>query len=113
MVDSDGKVYINARNAQIKRQAPFKETSAWMLVSVLKGYVGEGGTGQKANFGNFTIAGKIGTNSDYRGVFFAGMSGYYSGCRLDRPRQLQAAGLQRPGRHPCRAALGRHHEDRA
>jgi penicillin-binding protein 1A len=77
VVDSDGKVYLNARNLQIKRQA-FKETTAWLLVSVLKGCVSEGGTGQKANFGNFTVAGKTGTNSDYRGVFFAGMTGYYS-----------------------------------
>ena len=79
VVDSNGKVYLNARNLQIKRQA-FKETTAWMLVSVLKGCVGEGGTGQKANFGKFTVAGKTGTNSDYRGVFFAGMTGYYSGA---------------------------------
>ncbi len=79
VVDSQGKVYLNARNLQIKRQA-FKETTAWLLVSVLKGCVSEGGTGQKANFGNFTVAGKTGTNSDYRGVFFAGMTGYYSGA---------------------------------
>jgi penicillin-binding protein 1A len=79
VVDSDGKVYLNARNLQIKRQA-FKETTAWLLVSVLKGCVSEGGTGQKANFGKFTVAGKTGTNSDYRGVFFAGMTGYYSGA---------------------------------
>jgi penicillin-binding protein 1A len=77
VVDSEGQVYLNARSLQIKRQA-FKESTAWMLVSVLKGCVGEGGTGRRANFGNFTIAGKTGTNSDYRGVFFAGMSGYYS-----------------------------------
>lgn len=79
VVDSQGKVYLNARNLQIKRQA-FKETTAWLLVSVLKGCVGENGTGQKAKFGNFTVAGKTGTNSDYRGVFFAGMTGYYSGA---------------------------------
>ena len=79
VVDSQGKVYLNARNLQIKRQA-FKETTAWLLVSVLKGSVGENGTGQKAKFGNFTVAGKTGTNSDYRGVFFAGMTGYYSGA---------------------------------
>ncbi len=79
VVDSQGKVYLNARNLQIRRQA-FKETTAWLLVSVLKGCVSEGGTGQKANFGKFTVAGKTGTNSDYRGVFFAGMTGYYSGA---------------------------------
>jgi penicillin-binding protein 1A len=79
VVDSQGQVYLNARNLQLKRQA-FKETTAWLLVSVLKGCVGEGGTGQKANFGGFTVAGKTGTNSDYRGVFFAGMTGYYSGA---------------------------------
>ncbi len=80
VVDSDGNVYIDAQQTQIHTQA-FKESTAWMLVDVLKGCVKKGtGTGARANFGNFTIAGKTGTNSDFRGIFFAGMSGYYSGA---------------------------------
>ncbi|MEF9895929.1 MAG: cell division protein ZapA, partial [Clostridia bacterium] len=48
---------LEAAQAQIKRQV-FKESTAWMLVDVLKGCVGENGTGKKANFGDFTVAGK-------------------------------------------------------
>ena len=47
---------------------------------MLKDCVSNRGTGSKANFGNFTVAGKTGTNSDYRGVSFAGMTSYYTGA---------------------------------
>lgn len=39
---------------------------------------GSNGTGSRAKFGGFTVAGKTGTNSDACGVFFAGMTAYYS-----------------------------------
>ncbi len=71
-------VYIRAEDVQITRQA-FKPSTAYMLVDVLTGCVsGQNGTGSKAKFGNFTVAGKTGTNSDACGVFFAGMTAYYS-----------------------------------
>lgn len=79
VLDSDGNVYMDAYDVQIVRQV-FKESTAWMLVDILIGCVSSEGTGSKANFGNFTVAGKTGTNSDYRGVFFAGMTGYYAGA---------------------------------
>ncbi|MCR4622264.1 MAG: transglycosylase domain-containing protein [Clostridiales bacterium] len=70
--------YINVKDVQLSRQA-FKPSTAYMLMDVLKDCVsGQGGTGSKAKFGNFTVAGKTGTNSDYCGVFFAGMTAYYS-----------------------------------
>lgn len=75
VVDADGNVYIEGSEVQIKRQA-FKPSTAWMLVDVLKGCID--GTGSRARFGKMTVAGKTGTNSDAVGVFFAGMSPYYS-----------------------------------
>lgn len=75
--NNDGSLYISAQDVQIKRQV-FKESTAWMLVDVLEGCVGSGGTGSNAKFSNMTIAGKTGTNSDARGVTFAGFTGYYS-----------------------------------
>ncbi|MCR4577587.1 MAG: transglycosylase domain-containing protein [Clostridiales bacterium] len=70
--------YINISDVQLSRQA-FKPSTAYMLVDVLKDCVnGAGGTGSRAKFGNITVAGKTGTNSDYCGVFFAGMTAYYS-----------------------------------
>lgn len=77
VVASDGSIYLDVQQEQIRRQV-FKESTAWMLVDVLKQCVGNNGTGSKAKFGDFTIAGKTGTNSDYRGVTFAGMTGYYT-----------------------------------
>lgn len=75
--NNDGSVYMNARDVQITRRV-FKESTAWMLIDVLEGCVGSGGTGSRAKFGNQSIAGKTGTNSDARGVTFAGFTGYYS-----------------------------------
>ncbi|NLG26068.1 MAG: hypothetical protein GX558_11980 [Clostridiales bacterium] len=80
VLNPSGDVYIDAEQVQIKRQA-FKESAAWMLTDVLIGCVTpKVGTGSKANFGGFTVAGKTGTNSEARGVFFAGMTGYYAGA---------------------------------
>ena len=73
-------VYLRATDLQISRQA-FKESTAWLLVDMLEDCVSSSGTGSRARFGNMTVAGKTGTNSDARGVFFAGMTGYYS-CAL-------------------------------
>lgn len=75
--NSDGSLYLSAQEEQIKRRV-FKESTAWMLLDVLEGCVGSGGTGGSAKFGKMTIAGKTGTNSDARGVTFAGVTGYYS-----------------------------------
>lgn len=75
--NNDGSLYMSAQDVQIKRRV-FKESTAWMLIDVLEGCVGSGGTGSKARFSNMTIAGKTGTNSDARGITFAGFTGYYS-----------------------------------
>ncbi len=96
VVAADGSVYIDAQQSQIRRQA-FKESTAWLLINVLKQCVSPEGTGSRANFGNFTVAGKTGTHSDYRGVTFAGLTGYYScavwiGCDNFAPLVSNAAG---------------------
>ena len=75
VLNADGSIYIDVNQIQITRQA-FKPSTAWLLVDVLKGCID--GTGSQARFGNITIAGKTGTNTNNIGVFFAGMSGYYS-----------------------------------
>lgn len=76
VLNPDGSVYIDIGDVQITREA-FKESTAWMLVDVLIGCC-ETGTGTRAKFGGFTVGGKTGTNSDYRGVTFAGFSAYYA-----------------------------------
>ena len=79
VLNSDGSVFLESSTYQETRQA-FKESTAWLLVDVLKQCVSSSGTGSRAQFGNMTVAGKTGTNSDYKGVFFAGLTPYYSGA---------------------------------
>ncbi|MDO4546576.1 MAG: transglycosylase domain-containing protein [Clostridia bacterium] len=96
VLNSDGSTYIDISDEQIQRQV-FKESTAYMLVDMLEGCVSDNGTGSRAKFGNFTIAGKTGTNSDYRGVTFAGMTAYYAcavwiGCDNYKPLTSDATG---------------------
>ena len=79
VLNSDGTVYIDVTEVQERREV-FKPSTAYLLVDCLKGCVSSEGTGSSAKFGNLTVAGKTGTNSDNIGVTFAGMTGYYAGA---------------------------------
>ena len=80
VVDSNDNMVIDQQVLQIRRQV-FKPSTAWMLVSVLRGCVHpDSGTGGRAHFGDYDIAGKTGTNSDSCGVTFAGITPYLSGA---------------------------------
>ena len=79
VLNSDGSVFMESSTYQERRQA-FKESTAWLLVDVLKQCASSSGTGKRAQFDGMTVAGKTGTNSDYKGVFFAGLTPYYSGA---------------------------------
>jgi hypothetical protein len=73
---SNGKVILDGQAGQASRQV-FKQTTAWMLVDMLTNAV-ESGTGTRAQIDGITVAGKTGTNQDYRSAYFAGMTGYYT-----------------------------------
>ncbi len=75
IADSSGTVLYDAHQTQ-ERRLVFKPSTAWLTVDMLKDAVSSG-TGTKAKIRNQTVAGKTGTNSDQRGVFFAGMTGWY------------------------------------
>jgi penicillin-binding protein 1A len=76
VVDGNGKVILDGQAGQASRQV-FKATTAWMLVDMLTNAV-ESGTGTRAQIDGITVAGKTGTNQDYRSAYFAGMTGYYT-----------------------------------
>lgn len=76
IVDSSGNVVVDAYATQEKRQV-FKPSTAYLTVDMLKGAVSSG-TGKSAKISSQVVAGKTGTNSDAKGVFFAGMTGWYS-----------------------------------
>lgn len=76
VVDRNGNVVLDAASVQIKRQV-FQPSTAWMLTDMLEEAVNSG-TGTRAKISNMTVAGKTGTNSDYRSVYFAGYTPYYT-----------------------------------
>lgn len=77
VVDKDGNVLIDRTQNRIQRKI-FSERTAWMLIDMMKDAV-KNGTGQRAQIPGMTVAGKTGTNSDYKGVAFAGFTPYYTG----------------------------------
>ena len=76
IVDSNGNVVVDMHQQQDRHQV-FKPSTAYIVVHMLKEAV-QRGTGTKAKISSQVVAGKTGTNSDSKGVFFAGMTGWYS-----------------------------------
>lgn len=75
IVDHDGNVLIDNTNPESTQV--IKESTAWLLTSAMVDVV-TSGTGGSVNFGNMAIAGKTGTTSDYKDVWFAGYTPYYT-----------------------------------
>ena len=74
--DSEGNVVWDGHARQERRRV-FSESTAYLVVDMLKDAV-KSGTGTSAKISGQTVAGKTGTNSDQKGVFFSGMTGYYA-----------------------------------
>lgn len=80
ITDADGNVILDmkAKQAESQRQV-FREGTAYMLVDMLVDAV-RSGSGRSARIDGMTVGGKTGTHSDYKSVFFAGFTPYYSGA---------------------------------
>ncbi|MBE5786720.1 MAG: hypothetical protein E7324_04185 [Clostridiales bacterium] len=62
---------------QTRRQV-FRASTAYLTVDMMKNVVNSSsGTGTAAKISGQTVAGKTGTNSDQKGVFFCGLTGWY------------------------------------
>lgn len=72
--DSEGKVLLD--NTQTSTAA-MKESTAWSINYMLKNVVANG-TGTKAKFSGMTIAGKTGTTSSRKDLWFVGYTPYYT-----------------------------------
>lgn len=80
VIDKNGNEIINTKETQIKRQV-FKESTAFILTDWMQDVVNGGTTTiriRNKNGQNINVAGKTGTNSDFRGVYFAGFTPYYT-----------------------------------
>ena len=78
ILDSSGAIVVDMHQQQDRHQV-FKPSTAYLLTDMLKEAV-QSGTGTRAKISSQVVAGKTGTNSDAKGVFFAGMTGWYSGA---------------------------------
>ena len=74
--DSAGNVVWDGHKHQGNHKA-FEPSTAWLIVDMLKSVV-QSGTGTSAKISGQVVGGKTGTNSDQKGVFFSGITGYYA-----------------------------------
>ena len=74
--DSAGHVVWDGHQHQERRRV-FSDSTSWLIVDMLKTAV-QSGTGTSAKISGQVVGGKTGTNSDQKGVFFSGMTGYYT-----------------------------------
>ena len=77
VLDSNGNVLLD--NTSPNSRQVIKPTTAYLLTDAMVDVVtGAEGTGTSVNFGDMAIAGKTGTTSQNRDVWFAGFTPYYT-----------------------------------
>lgn len=77
VLDSDGNVILD--NTTPATRQVLKETTAFLLTDAMVDVVtGTEGTAKIVNFGNMAIAGKTGTSTSNKDVWFSGFTPYYT-----------------------------------
>ncbi|SFB86594.1 transglycosylase domain-containing protein [Butyrivibrio sp. YAB3001] len=111
VVDHDGNVILDNTEAKAKRI--IKETTAFLLTSAMQDVV-TSGTGGSVNFGTTQIAGKTGTTSDYKDVWFAGYTNYYTATTwtgYDNYVSMKDSAEKNLSKTMWRKVMARIHED--
>lgn len=75
VLNSDGEVILD--NTVYDSRRVIQETTSFLLTNAMEGVISRG-TGTRTRFDGMSIAGKTGTTSDNRDVWFAGYSPYYT-----------------------------------
>lgn len=112
IVDHNGNVLID-NTTPVKKQV-IKETTAWLLTNAMEDVVNGRGTGGSANFGNMAIAGKTGTTSDYKDVWFSGYTPYYTATvwtGYDNNVSLKSSAEKNLSKTLWKAVMGKIHEN--
>lgn len=112
ILDHDGNVLLDRTEPETRRV--IKETTAFLLTDAMVDVVTKG-TGGSVNFGNMAIAGKTGTTTDYKDVWFSGYTPYYTATTwtgYDNNVTLEKSNGERNlSKTLWRAVMSRIHED--
>lgn len=111
VVDHDGNVLLD--NTEPETTQVIKASTAWLLTDAMVDVV-TAGTGGAVNFGNMTIAGKTGTTSDYKDVWFAGFTPYYTATTwtgYDNNVTMNSAEEKNLSKTMWRAVMSKIHEN--
>ncbi len=113
ILDHDGNVLIDNTNPQ-KRQV-LRESTAFMLTSAMQDVITKG-TGGAVKFEGQALAGKTGTTSDNKDVWFAGYSPYYT-CTTwagyDNNKEMNDAAQKALAKTVWKGVMSRLHENLA
>lgn len=111
ITDHDGNVLID--NTAPESTQVIKESTAWLLTNAMVDVV-TSGTGGSVNFGNMAIAGKTGTTSDYKDVWFSGFTPYYTATTwtgYDNNVNMTSSGEKNLSKKMWRAVMSQIHEN--
>ncbi len=111
IVDHDGNVLID--NTAPESTQVIKESTAWLLTSAMVDVV-TSGTGGSVNFGKMAIAGKTGTTSDYKDVWFSGYTPYYTATTwtgYDNNAKMTTSAEKNLSKTMWKAVMSRIHEN--
>lgn len=91
VLDHDGNILFDKTETQESRTV-IKDTTAALLTNAMQDVV-KSGTGTAAKLGNMAVAGKTGTTSDRKDIWFCGFTPYYT-CTIwmgyDEPEEISS-----------------------
>ena len=111
--DHDGNIIID-KTVDRESHSVISKENAWLLTSAMQDVVTKG-TGGAVNFPGMTIAGKTGTTSDDKDVWFVGYTPYYTAgvwAGYDIPTsKLKGTGEKNYHKKLWKSVMSRIHED--